>query len=111
VERIAAQSSISLLPIYIHQDGSPTQPGLPVPSEIELDLSEGPHLGYAGQWLMFAFILAVGYPVYVYRQETTRAQGPVGSLPVHDIDPNIKMAGRTRISPKPTHHSESIVHD
>ncbi len=58
------------------------QPGLPVPSEIELDLSEGPHLGYAGQWFMFAFILAVGYPVYVYRQETARAKGPVGSQPV-----------------------------
>jgi len=32
------------------------------------DLSEGPHLGYAGQWFIFAAIGAVGWVILLRRQ-------------------------------------------
>jgi surfeit locus 1 family protein len=39
----------------------------PLPSAPDVDLSEGNHQSYALQWFSFAFILAVGYPFYVWR--------------------------------------------
>ena len=39
-----------------------------------LDLSEGSHLGYAGQWFMFALTFAVGYPFFVRQQQRHAAQ-------------------------------------
>jgi hypothetical protein len=44
----------------------------------ELDLTEGPHLGYAVQWFIFASLLGVGYPIYVRREEFR--QQPQASL-------------------------------
>jgi len=44
----------------------------PYASPPELDLSEGPHLGYAFQWFAFAGLILIGYPFYVQRQETKR---------------------------------------
>ena len=50
---------------------------LPYEVEPELDLSNGPHLGYAIQWFIFAFILGIMYVRYVSKKETD--QVPPGS--------------------------------
>jgi surfeit locus 1 family protein len=69
VEAIGAQTPYPLLPVYIQQAPDPDPDtvlpyaGLPL-----LDLSEGSHLGYAGQWFMFAIVFAVGYLVFVRHQ-------------------------------------------
>jgi surfeit locus 1 family protein len=66
VEAIAAQMSYPLLPFYVVQRPLPngnTEP--PFRSEREIDLSEGPHLGYAIQWFIFALMLGGAYMVYV----------------------------------------------
>ena len=42
---------------------------MPYRTQLELDLNEGSHLGYAFQWFTFALILAIGYPIYVSREE------------------------------------------
>lgn len=34
----------------------------------DVDLSEGPHLSYAIQWFLFAFVLAVMYPTFIKRR-------------------------------------------
>jgi surfeit locus 1 family protein len=47
----------------------------PIPSQPVLDLSEGPHLGYAIQWFSFAVILGLGYPFYIRREEKRRNVG------------------------------------
>lgn len=36
-------------------------------------MSEGPHLGYAVQWFVFATVLLLGYPRYLWQQ--ARAAG------------------------------------
>jgi surfeit locus 1 family protein len=65
VERIAQQTSYVLLPVYIQQAHDPAHTDLPYRSVPQLDLSEGPHMGYAIQWFIFALMLGVGYPFLV----------------------------------------------
>lgn len=68
VARIQEQVDEDLVPAVLQLDTqTPAQPGdFPVaigPPE----LSEGPHLNYAGQWFIFATIAAVGYPLILRR--------------------------------------------
>ena len=70
IARIAAQLPYPVLPIYIQPnpvagDGEP-----PIPFQPRIELTEGPHLGYALQWFIFATILFLGYPFYLRKQET-----------------------------------------
>lgn len=68
--RIAGQLPYPVLPVYIqvNADASDTVP--PIPFQPELDLTEGPHFGYALQWFTFAAILFFGYPFFIRKQET-----------------------------------------
>lgn len=69
VEAIGAQTPYPLLPVYIQQAPDPDPDTvLPYAGLLPVDLSEGLHLGYAGQWFMFAIVFAVGYPVFVRHQ-------------------------------------------
>jgi len=69
VVQIANQIPYPVLPVYIQPvtDASDTEP--PIPFLPEVEITEGPHLGYALQWFTFATILFVGYPFYLRRQE------------------------------------------
>jgi len=69
LDRIAAQMETPLLLVYLHRSTESFQSSPPYTSLVSPDLSEGPHLGYAIQWFIFASILVVGYPFYVRRQE------------------------------------------
>lgn len=75
VQAIGAQVPYPLLPIYIQQapDTDPDKV-LPYAGLSPLDLSEGSHLGYAGQWFMFAIVFAVGYPLFVRQQQRDAAK-------------------------------------
>lgn len=55
-----------IYPFYISQQSSGNTE-LPFRAEREIDLSEGPHLGYALQWFAFTLMLGGGYLVYVQR--------------------------------------------
>ncbi|PWH14659.1 MAG: hypothetical protein DDG59_12565 [Anaerolineae bacterium] len=70
VEAIAQQIDYPIVPnVYVQQtEGEGEAAGLPIPAMVELDLSEGPHLGYALQWFTFAAILAIGYPFFIKRR-------------------------------------------
>jgi surfeit locus 1 family protein len=72
IERIQAQLSYPLLPIFIEE--SPDEnaaPDTPPLREEDIELSEGPHLSYALQWFSFALILVIVYGVLI-RQELRR---------------------------------------
>lgn len=45
----------------------------PIGTTVQIEITEGPHLGYAVQWFSFAALLTFGYPVYVYRDTKARA--------------------------------------
>lgn len=66
IEAIQQQIPYRLLPIYLLEspsDNETTQ--LPYRLEPDIDLSDGPHLGYAIQWFLFAAVLGIGYLRYV----------------------------------------------
>lgn len=69
IEAIEGQTGLSLLPVYIQGAPAGENDHLPYRGQPEFELTQGPHLGYAIQWFMFAAILGLGYPVYVHRQE------------------------------------------
>ena len=70
VAHIAGQLPYPVLPVYIQleADAQDTEP--PIPFQPEIELTDGPHFGYALQWFTFATILFVGYPFYLRKQET-----------------------------------------
>lgn len=74
LERIASQMDTSLLPVYLQLTPQGEQTGPPYATQPSLDLSEGPHLGYAIQWFLFAALLLFGYPLYIRRTEKKAAQ-------------------------------------
>ncbi len=67
--QIAKQIPYPILPVYIQPNPDPNDAEPPIPVQPELDLTEGPHMGYALQWFSFAGILFFGYPFYVRKQE------------------------------------------
>ncbi|MFZ5922529.1 MAG: SURF1 family protein [Chloroflexota bacterium] len=68
LERIAGQIPYPILPVYIQPDPDPADTEPPIPFQPEIELTEGPHLGYALQWFTFAAILVAGYPFYLRKQ-------------------------------------------
>lgn len=74
LERVASQTQLTLLPVYLQRFPNDDESSPPFAVRTTLDLSEGPHLGYALQWFAFATVLIVGYPFYVQRQELARKQ-------------------------------------
>lgn len=76
IERLSALMSTSLLPAYIQQAPDPGWTSLPYRYQPALDLSEGPHFGYALQWFTFAAVLGFGYPFFIQRQERRRRELP-----------------------------------
>jgi surfeit locus 1 family protein len=71
--RIAAQLPYPIQPVYIQLEMDPGDDEPPIPYQPPLDLTEGPHFGYALQWFTFATILFVGYPFYLRKQEARPA--------------------------------------
>lgn len=68
IEQMAGQMPYPLLGAYIQQSPQPGWEGPPYRTQPTLELSEGPHMGYALQWFTFAIILGGGYPLFVRRQ-------------------------------------------
>jgi surfeit locus 1 family protein len=69
VEKIALQLPYPVLNVYIQPDVDAEDVSPPIPSQPKVELTEGPHFGYAIQWFTFATILFVGYPFYLRKQE------------------------------------------
>lgn len=82
LERISLQTPVHLLPVFIqpNPDDSLNEP--PYPFQPEVEISEGPHFGYALQWFTFASILLIGYPFYLRHQLSAR------DLPARGDDPS-----------------------
>ena len=75
LERIDQQSPYPLLEVYVQPAVDPADMTPPIPYQPELELSEGPHLGYAAQWFTFASLLVLGYPFYVRKQLSKPSEG------------------------------------
>jgi surfeit locus 1 family protein len=80
--RLDAQTTGALLPVYLELIDDGADGSLPLSLEPP-ELSEGPHLGYAVQWFVFAAIAVVGFIVLVVRTGTD----PVHRSPISRPDP------------------------
>jgi len=68
LERIQSQVPYPLLNVFVQPDVDPDDIVPPIPYQPEIELTEGPHFGYALQWFAFATIFVVGYPFFVRKQ-------------------------------------------
>jgi surfeit locus 1 family protein len=69
--RIEKQSGLDLVDdVYFQVIPQGEIQVLPQPVEPKVEISEGPHIGYAVQWFTFAAILLIGYPIFLSRQST-----------------------------------------
>ena len=69
ITRIADQSPYPMLPVFVQPDVNENDTEPPIPYQPVVELTEGPHFGYALQWFTFAAILFVGYPFFLRKQE------------------------------------------
>lgn len=69
IEQIALQLPYPILNVYIQPNMDAEDDVPPIPYQPVVELTEGPHFGYALQWFTFATILFVGYPFYLRKQE------------------------------------------
>lgn len=68
LERIDAQVDGDLAPVYVQLLAQTPASAGAYPAMVELpEPSEGPHLGYAVQWFLFAAVTAAGYPILLRR--------------------------------------------
>jgi surfeit locus 1 family protein len=74
VGQIQQQVPYPLLPLIVQQGPGPDPSQLPI-SGSDIELSEGPHLGYAIQWFSFAAIAIVGPVLYWYQARRRREAG------------------------------------
>jgi surfeit locus 1 family protein len=56
-----------LLPIYVQLKGE-NNDQKPYSKLPDIEITEGPHFGYAMQWFFFASLLGIGYPFFVRKQ-------------------------------------------
>lgn len=64
LERIQLQVPHRLLPVFLQPDMDPADTIPPIAYQYQYEVTEGPHLGYAGQWFTFAALLFFGYPLF-----------------------------------------------
>jgi len=74
IAQIETQTAYPLLPMLLVQAPDPEPAALPIRTLV-LDLSDGPHLGYALQWFAFAAIAAFGPLIYWWRNRARPAAG------------------------------------
>lgn len=82
IAAIQGQMPYSLLPVYLLEGpGAEGNTALPYRIEPEVDLSEGPHLGYALQWFAFAIVAGVVYVAAVRSRlrKPSHAEGQTGA--------------------------------
>jgi len=70
VESIARQMPYPILDVYVQPEIRDEDVEPPIPFQPEIELTEGPHFGYALQWFTFASLLFFGYPFYLRKQTT-----------------------------------------
>lgn len=87
IDAIQGQMPYPLLPIYLLEAPGPEgNARLPYRIEPEVDLSEGPHMGYALQWFAFAIVAGVVY-VAALRSRLRKApdaETPADAAPAHE---------------------------
>ena len=65
--RFAAATGLEFGDSYLVATAQTPPPGITLVLPDQPEVSLGPHLGYAGQWFLFALVVLVGYPLLLRR--------------------------------------------
>ncbi len=68
LDRIGKQMPGRLLSVFVQPNPEPIPTEPPYPYQPTIEISEGPHFGYAMQWFSFALLLFFGYPFFLRQQ-------------------------------------------
>jgi len=68
ITALQEQSPYQLLGAYIQQAPDSAWKGIPYRTQPDIEITEGPHMGYAIQWFSFAAVLGIGYIFYLRNQ-------------------------------------------
>jgi cytochrome oxidase assembly protein ShyY1 len=72
--RYQQQLGYQLAPLYVSLQSSDPAQGGPLPEPVPTpELGDGPHLNYAGQWLIFATLTVIVYPLLLRRRARDKA--------------------------------------
>lgn len=76
IPRLQTQLPYDLLPVYLLQapDDGALPSDLPYREAPQIDLSNGPHLGYAVQWFSFALVAVGFYAAYLRRADGAKGK-------------------------------------
>ena len=96
VERIQEQTSETLLPIWVQEAPDPAWTSLPNRALPVIEISEGPHMGYAIQWFCFAAILGLGYPFYVRKQLTGKKKSPKNGPELQGVNSHVSQSSQEK---------------
>jgi surfeit locus 1 family protein len=69
LEHMSPQFPYPILEVYLQPNVDLGDTTPPIPYQPVVELTEGPHFGYALQWFTFAVIALVGYYFYLRKQE------------------------------------------
>jgi surfeit locus 1 family protein len=72
LEAIQASLPYPLEPLYLIRQPEGASEAPPIGTTVKIEITEGPHLGYAVQWFSFAGLLAIGYPIFLYKDYQAR---------------------------------------
>jgi surfeit locus 1 family protein len=68
IPEISKQIAYEIKPVYVQLDPEPARETPPFPYQPDVEITEGPHMGYALQWFTFAILLFGGYPFFLKKQ-------------------------------------------
>jgi surfeit locus 1 family protein len=68
LDLMAKQLPYKIAPVFIQPSVIPENLTPPFPTNTIVEVTEGPHLGYALQWFTFSTLLLFGYPYFLYKQ-------------------------------------------
>lgn len=74
IPALQQQMPYELLPFYIALTADAAHTGFPRRNPPQIILDEGPHLGYAIQWFLFALVVPIVYAVQVYRMDRRESE-------------------------------------
>lgn len=108
VGRIQEQVDEDLVPGVLQLDRQdPAQDGdFPVPIGPP-ELSEGPHLNYAGQWFIFTTIAIIGYPLILRRVAQGKAKEAAAEAAAGEPPPG-EDDGAARPAPEPVEAADRV---
>ena len=90
ITALGQQMPYPLLSAYVQQAPDPSWSTLPHRTQPEIEITEGPHMGYAIQWFTFAAVLGLGFPLFIRRQQSQTIdpehQTAESQLPAHSAD-------------------------